>query len=202
MSIISTYTRICEKLMQPLAKTGISPSAITLVSLALGAGAGFFLWKGRFFAALIMLFLAGITDSFDGALARISGRTTKFGAVLDSTVDRVVEFAIIGGIFLYLCDANPAICKTAGIMALTAYATSVWVSYVKARAEGVGVSPAVGILQRRGRIVLTVLAVTGAGIFNQYVEKIFVYYMGTLSAGCIITVAQRMAATKKMLNRR
>ena len=202
MSIVSTYTKLCEFAVKPLAKTKITPSAITLLSLFVGLAAGFFVYRGNFVAAFVLLLFAGILDSFDGALARVSGRTTKFGAVLDSTVDRIVEFGLVMGIFLFISHTSPQDTKNAAIWAMTAYSASVWVSYVKARAEGVGVSPAVGILQRRHRIILIGLAVLLAAISKNWATKIFFCLFYILTAGCVITVIQRLVRTKNFSNRR
>ena len=202
MSVINLYTKCCEVVVIPLAKMGFTPSAITLVSLILGIVAGCLIAMGKFWLALAFVFLAGITDSLDGALARISGKVTKFGAVLDSTVDRVVELAIIVGIYYFVAESQPQKTFSAGMLSLLAYSAAVWVSYVKARAEGVGVSPAVGIFQRRHRIVLTVLGVAAAGIFPKTAVKIFMAYLYVLLAGCVITVLQRLVKTKRMLQNR
>ncbi len=199
MNFISTYAKMCEAAVKPLSKIGITPSTITMLSLFLGLISGFLIYRGNFIAALVFLLFSGIFDSFDGALARVSGRTTKFGAVLDSTVDRIVEFSIVMGIFLFISHTSPQNTLKAAVLSMIAYSASVWVSYVKARAEGVGVSPAVGILQRRHRIALLSLALLLSAILKNCAVTTFFYLFYILTAGCMITLFQRLVRTKKLL---
>jgi len=138
-----------------VASTGITPNQITLIGFAVSILAAYY-----FFTALpiwggLLILLTGFFDMLDGAVAKVSGKVTRFGGVLDSTLDRYSDMAIIGAIVLGgLCD------PVWGILAIVG---SFMVSYVRARGETEGVRMAgVGLMERAERlIVLTVAALIG-----------------------------------------
>jgi CDP-diacylglycerol--glycerol-3-phosphate 3-phosphatidyltransferase len=137
---------------------GMSPAALTLVGLALSAAAGVFAAVGAFGAAGVLYLASGALDVLDGRVARSSKRDTPAGALLDSVCDRWAEFATLGGIAFSL-RSNPS-----GVVAvLLATAGSQMVSYTRARAEALGASPALGLMQRSERIVICGIGLLVAG---------------------------------------
>lgn len=134
-----------------VARTGIDPNTITLFGLALNVLAGLVIAGGSFVGGGALFLLASATDSIDGAVARASGRTSSFGAFLDSLADRYAESAILVGLLVRLELVGDALLVVAAALALVG---SLLVSYARARAEGLGVDCEVGLLQRPERVVL------------------------------------------------
>ena len=81
--------RITSPVVRILSKSGVTPNALTLTNLALNIVAAYFIATGHFIVGGVLILVSGLFDLLDGALARFSKKTTKFGAVLDSTVDRI-----------------------------------------------------------------------------------------------------------------
>jgi CDP-diacylglycerol---glycerol-3-phosphate 3-phosphatidyltransferase len=148
------------KLMQPVVnsfvKHRLNPNLLTTLSLIICVVAALTYARGVLYLAGIFLLLGGIFDMVDGAVARASNRVTRFGALLDSTLDRYSEILVFFGIGIYFVDNFEASSIGLWIMMAVffAIAGSVMVSYVRARAEGLGFECKVGVLQRPERVVL------------------------------------------------
>lgn len=138
-----------------LAQTGISPNALTIISPILTLGALWFLVTGQFLFAGFVIAFTSAFDMLDGALARTTNQVSKFGAFLDSTLDRVSEVLILFGLLLYYQRVSPGGVEIPLIYA--AITGSVLISYVRARAEALDYDCKVGLLERPERIVLIVL---------------------------------------------
>jgi CDP-diacylglycerol--glycerol-3-phosphate 3-phosphatidyltransferase len=136
-----------------LNRLGITPDAMTLIGLAgnlFGAG---MLAMGHISLGGMVVLLMGPLDALDGTMARLRGKTTRFGAFLDSVTDRYSELSILGGLLIYyIRQQNWLAC---GLIYLAA-AGSVLVSYVKARAESLDFEAKVGILTRVERYIVLV----------------------------------------------
>jgi CDP-diacylglycerol--glycerol-3-phosphate 3-phosphatidyltransferase len=160
--------RVVRGLAEPVARAfgrlGLSPNHLTLIGFAISAGGGLAAATEAWLVAGILVIGGGVFDLFDGALARATGRTSPFGALMDSSFDRWGEAIVYGGIATGLASA--------GIVAGTALASlaagsSFLVSYVRARAEGLGFSPgsgmaAVGLAPREVRLVIVTLGLLAA----------------------------------------
>lgn len=167
-----------------LVKIKIHPNLVTLLSLLLGIVAFLFYWQGIFWAGAIFLFLCGIFDTFDGEIARQTNRVTKIGGFLDSTADRINEFLIYLGLFLYYYSHE----TYALFWIFTAMFGSMMVSYTRARGEGLGISPQVGFFERFTRILLLIIA-------SFLGEHIMIYVLVLLTLGTIQTMIQRIIYT-------
>lgn len=110
-------------------------------------------------ALLVIAF--SLFDMLDGQVARLGNMTTRFGAMYDSILDRYCEFATLGGICFYLFKCNHL---TGALLTFIALMGSIMVSYVRARAEGLGIECKMGFMQRPERVVLTVIALLATGI--------------------------------------
>ena len=152
-----------------LQRLGVRPAAITLFGLALSVLAAYFAAIGIFWAAGIIAAFSSVSDMFDGALARRTNSVSKRGALLDSVADRAQEGIILLGLLIhYTSDQSaeqfgtiPSLIDTEQLVAIlifTAFAGSFMVSYVRARAEGLGVSGTSGFLTRPERVVITAVA--------------------------------------------
>lgn len=186
--------RLTSPIVAMLSKSGITPNILTLANLALNIGAASVIATGHFLLGGALILVAGVFDLLDGALARATKRTTKFGAVLDSTVDRISEAATLCGLLVWYVHQEDATLEI--VLILAVLIGSFLVSYIRARAEGLGWQCQVGLFTRAERVI--VLAV------GLLVSRIFVY--GVFVALCIlavfvfVTVVQRLVYVWKQEN--
>lgn len=133
-----------------LARLGVSPNGLTLLGLVVAGASAYLLSVGLLWAGGIVLLASGVFDLFDGALARATGRASRFGALLDSVVDRVSEMVVLLGLLILYIQSSSA---EGLVLVYLALAGSVLVSYLRARAEGLGIECRVGIMTRPERVV-------------------------------------------------
>jgi phosphatidylglycerophosphate synthase len=142
----------CKDILAPLARvlssSRVDPNAITILGFIPAAAAGFVFARGMVRLGGVFIAVSGVFDLMDGLVARVGNKQTKFGALLDSTVDRYAEAVI----FIGLAVLFRGTASLYGV--ILALAGSLMVSYVKARAEGLGFSCEVGIAQRPERMLI------------------------------------------------
>lgn len=146
-----------------LARTGIDPNYLTAAGLLLACAVGWVLAAGYLFLGGFLVLLSGAFDLLDGAVARASGRTTKFGALLDSTFDRLSEGAIFVGLLAYYADSGSYL---EIILVGAAIIGSMATSYVRARAESLGIDCEVGIFTRPERVVVLAIGLIFYPVYN------------------------------------
>lgn len=165
------YTLI-NPIIKGMIKMGITPNMVTTIGFVGNVVAAFlfihasqltpisigFSWIG--WGGAILLF-SGLFDMMDGRLARLGNMSTTFGAFWNSTLDRYSELFSLFGITLYLMTASGI---WAGVITFLALVGSIMVSYVRARAEGLGIECKVGLMQRPERVVVTALAAIITGL--------------------------------------
>ena len=134
-----------------VAKTGISPNIITAVGLLIALVTAWVLYTGHFFLGGFLVLVSGAFDMLDGAVARISGGGTRFGAVLDSTFDRLSEAALFLGLLAFYAEQSSF---QEVVLVGAALVGSMMTSYVRARAEGLGLKCEVGLFTRPERVIL------------------------------------------------
>jgi CDP-diacylglycerol--glycerol-3-phosphate 3-phosphatidyltransferase len=135
-----------------LVRIGVSPDAVTLLGTAgVVAGSVAFAARGQLVAATIVITLCCLLDVLDGAMARARGATTRFGALLDSAMDRVADGAIFGALVWWQATTGQ---QGIAVVTLVCLVGGQIVSYVKARAEGLGFTANVGIAERMERLIL------------------------------------------------
>ncbi len=143
--------------LRPLARIfnamGLHPNHITLSGLLFFGISGYFAGINRWKIALLLVIAGALFDGLDGVLARESGKKTTFGAILDSSCDRLTEIFLIAGLTVFYCN-NPIHGYWGVFLCFSGICGSLMVSYVKARCEGVGIPCNRGILQRPERIIL------------------------------------------------
>jgi CDP-diacylglycerol--glycerol-3-phosphate 3-phosphatidyltransferase len=164
----------------------IHPNVITVSSLVLACIAFFFYRQGTFWAGAIFLFWCGIFDTFDGEIARRRNMISKLGSFLDSTVDRINEFIVYFGLYFYYFDRAAYV----QFWILLAIFGSMMVSYTRARGEGLGISPQVGIFERFTRILLLII---GSVLGTRYMPYVIII----LGVGTIETTIQRIIFVKR-----
>ena len=183
-----------EPVAKAFARTGLTPNAFTLIGLVVGVVAALLFAYGMQLRAGFVLIICGFFDFIDGAVARVVGRETAFGGVLDSVVDRYVDFLIFAGIIYAfinggLAEAGLLPGWTWGILAIVG---SLMVSYTRARAEAAGSGKLdVGVAERGERIII--LAVGALIGYTQYAVVLIVILTH-------LTVAQRLFAAKLRLS--
>jgi CDP-diacylglycerol--glycerol-3-phosphate 3-phosphatidyltransferase len=147
-----TFKNILDPIAGFLLKIGLTPNSITLLGVALSAGAAVLIGFGYITWAGALIVVAAPMDALDGSMARLKGITSSFGAFLDSVTDRYSEMIILGGLlFYYLQRPSPLL---PSLLVFLSAIGSIMVSYTKARAESLGYSAKVGILTRVERVLL------------------------------------------------
>ncbi len=163
-----------------LARLGLSPNALTLLGLALVGGSAYLVSTGHFLLAGVLLLVSGAFDILDGVLARGTNRVTAFGGLLDSVSDRIGEAGMFLGLLVFYLSPTM---KAELILVYLALAGSFMVSYLRARAEGLGIECNVGVMTRPERLFLLALGL----IINQVP-----IILGIIVALTLVTSAQRV----------
>jgi CDP-diacylglycerol--glycerol-3-phosphate 3-phosphatidyltransferase len=178
--------RITSPIVGILSKSGITPNTLTLTNLVLNIVAAYVIATGHFLLGGVLILGSGLFDLLDGALARFTKQTTKFGAVLDSTVDRISEAATLCGLLIWYVPQEGATLEIALILAVLI--GSFLVSYIRARAEGLGWQCQVGLFTRAERVIVLAIGL----LVNQiFVHSVFVA-LCVLAVFVFITVIQRL----------
>jgi CDP-diacylglycerol---glycerol-3-phosphate 3-phosphatidyltransferase len=183
------FVRLFRPLIQALARTPVTPNMITVFgTLGVAAASLSMMPLGWLFpgAATATVFI--FTDMLDGQLARIKGDSGKYGAFLDSTMDRFGDAAIFGGIIIWFIRSHQPVLA---VVALFCLAGGLCVSYVKARAEGLGLNANVGLIERPERVLIALVAIGVEGLGLPFILAVG---MWALAAGTAWTLAQRMHA--------
>ena len=143
--------RFAEGLARFLARTGVTPNGLTLIGFCLNVAVAVVLASGALQAGGALLLLAGAFDMLDGALARVTGLSSRFGAFLDSSLDRYSEAALLFGLSF---DAVRRGDDAVALLAFAVIVGSLMVSYCRARAEGLGLTCEVGFAPRPERVLI------------------------------------------------
>ena len=180
---------VVEPIARALRRLGISPNSITVLGLASNVVVAVFVARGYLRLGGILAILANLLDAFDGALARVSGRTSSFGAFLDSTLDRFSEAVVYLGLLIYFG------LRGGRMEIILIYATvvgSLMVSYTRARAEGLGLECKVGLLTRAERVCLLIIGLV-AGVVP--------WVLWILAVLTNLTVVQRIVHVRRLTQR-
>jgi CDP-diacylglycerol--glycerol-3-phosphate 3-phosphatidyltransferase len=184
--------RVANPLVEALHRWGVTPDAVTATgTVGVVSAALVFFPQGMLFVGTLVITLFVLTDTIDGALARKRGTTSSFGAWLDSTCDRVADGAIFGALALYYADRSDT------LLAVTLFVlvASLVVSYEKARAEGLGMTCEVGIVDRPARLIAVLVAsgLVGLGVPDVLLDATL-WALAVLST---ITVVQRLLEVRR-----
>ncbi|TDB84900.1 CDP-alcohol phosphatidyltransferase family protein [Actinomadura sp. KC216] len=180
--------RVLTPVGHAVARVGPSPNAITVVgTLGVAAGALVLFPRGEFFWGTMVITAFVLFDMLDGAVARVTGKISKFGAFLDSTMDRVADAAIFSGLMIGLYRDDQELLAGVALYCLVA---GVVVSYAKARAEGLGYTCNVGIAERAERLIVALVAAGFDGLGVPFILAVALWALAALST---ITIGQRFA---------
>ena len=149
------FNKILNSISTFFLKVGLSPNFVTLIGLMGNIIASLFLSEGKFITGGVIALFSGAFDAIDGTMARLSEEANKFGCLLDSLVDRYSEMILLLGILIYFASIND---DTGIILIYLALCGSFLVSYIRARAEGLGVEVKKGILTRVERLIILVIS--------------------------------------------
>ncbi len=178
-------SRITNPLVGILSKSRLKPNTLTFIELAISIGAAYAIATSYFLLGGILVLVSGLFDLLDGALARFTKQSTKFGAILDSTIDRLSEAAIFCGLLVWYM---PKVATLEIVLIFAALIGSFLVSYIRARAEGLGLECRVGLFTRAERVIVLAVGLLVNQVFIAlWVLVVFVY----------ITVAQRLLYLRK-----
>lgn len=142
-------------------RLGLTPNQLTVAGLLLQAGVAAVIALGQLPLAGLLLIFSAVFDAFDGTLARLTGRASRFGAFLDATIDRYAEVFTLGGLLIYFTGLPNT--RTEVLLIYAAAAGSLLVSYTRAKAESLGIACTEGILTRAERVALLVIGLLLAG---------------------------------------
>jgi CDP-diacylglycerol---glycerol-3-phosphate 3-phosphatidyltransferase len=173
-----------------LAKTSLTPNAVSVMGFLMTLGGASLIINGRFVAGGIVVIVAAAFDMLDGALARATQRVTKFGGILDSTLDRVSESVLLLSLIPFYArqQSMPGVWLV-GLALLFSYL----VSYIRARAEGAGISCEVGIFTRAERV-----AVLALGLLLSPISTVFLTgSVAVIMTFSLISASQRLYHTWK-----
>ncbi|KOU38857.1 CDP-diacylglycerol--glycerol-3-phosphate 3-phosphatidyltransferase [Streptomyces sp. WM6373] len=195
------FTRVLTPFAAFLLRRGVSPDAVTLIGTAgVVAGALVFFPRGEFFWGTITITLFVFSDLVDGNMARQAGISSRWGAFLDSTLDRVADAAIFGGLALWYAGSgnDNALCA----VAIFCLASGQVVSYTKARGESIGLPVAVnGLIERAERLVISLVAAGLSGLQTfgapSWIGVLLPIALWVVAAGSLVTLIQRVVTVRR-----
>ncbi len=175
---------LADPLGRILAKTRIPPNAVTILGFLLIIVVAWVLSEGHFFIGGFLVLIVSCSDFIDGAMARAMGKATRFGALLDSSLDRYSEAALLFGLFWFYAHEQAT---TQMILIFATIVGSLIVSYVRARAEGLGLDAEVGIMRRTLRIITLSL-----GLILSPIEPALLVILWILAISTNLTALYRL----------
>jgi len=195
--------RIIDAMVRWLALGHINPNILTVIGVALNVGCGVLFGMGWFFSAGVALIVANLFDMLDGQVARLSGRVTRFGGFLDSSLDRLSDMVVFVGLMVFYARDLPFHSTLNVFLAGAGLMGSVMVSYASARAESLIPKCDVGFLRRPERVVLFIIGAlsTHPGSTNFFANRMPAV-LWVLAVGSYWTFAHRMYHTWRELNRK
>jgi CDP-diacylglycerol--glycerol-3-phosphate 3-phosphatidyltransferase len=177
---------LIDPIVDLLARSGVTPNMLTVGGVAGNGVAAVLCAAGEFLPAGLVMLAFSLLDLLDGALARATNRATAFGSVFDAVMDRVSEAAVLFGLLVWFSDRGG---RTEELLVFVALAGSMLVSYVRARAEIVGLRMREGVFTRAERVAL----LSGALIVEPLWADIVTAALWVLALLTVTTAAQRLA---------
>ncbi|MEI8223201.1 MAG: CDP-alcohol phosphatidyltransferase family protein [Actinomycetes bacterium] len=190
-SLRAPVTRIITPVCRGLLRLGLSANAVSAMG-AMGSlvSAIYFFSRGKFFLGVVITLIFVLSDALDGTMARLSDTGSKWGALLDSTLDRITDAAVLGSLAYWLSQTNDRLLP----VVLTALVCGNLVSYIKARAESLGIECNGGFAERTERLVITFISLALAGLSIPFALAIG---MWILAFATLFTTMERLAIVYK-----
>lgn len=191
------FARLLRPVGEALARTPITPNMITAIgTVGVAVGALWLFPTGHLFAGTLVCWGFAMFDMLDGLLARMKGTSGAWGAFLDSTLDRIGDSAVFGGLAIYLARDHQPVLACVALFCLVAGSM---VSYARAKAEGIGVRADVGVAERSERLVLVLVV---AGLTGLGVPFVLAIGLWVLAVGSTVTFVQRVLVVRKAVGPR
>jgi CDP-diacylglycerol--glycerol-3-phosphate 3-phosphatidyltransferase len=175
---------ITQPVVKLLAKTPLTPNAVSWLGFLITVGAAALIGTNHLLAAGVVVLFAGIFDMLDGALARATGKVTRFGGVLDSMLDRLSEAALLLGILVIYVRGQQV---GESILVGLALTSSMTVSYLRSRIEALGIECKVGLFTRPERVIVLAL-----GLMLSQFQYVLVIALSIITFFSLITAGQRL----------
>lgn len=194
----ATVSKVTEPIGRGLLRLGLTPDGVTVIgTVGVVAGSVGLIATGHLFPGTMVVTFFVIFDLFDGAMARVRGYGTPFGVVLDASCDRIADAALFGSIAFFAFSGAGS--DHLGVAALLAFGASQVVSYIKARADSVGLPIKGAIAERAERNVLGLVGTGLAGLGVPYVLEILLWILAAASVATVIQrlIQVRMAAVRQ-----
>ena len=188
--LTSGYLKLIDPVADWLVERGVHPNAITIAGTIFMIAGGVLYGTGHIMIGGWLLSMTAFPDVLDGTVARRSGKSSQFGAFLDSTLDRVADGAVLGGLAVFYALNTPHRNLVMVIVCIAAIIGSFMTSYTRARAEALGLDAKVGTMQRPERVVLLSAPQALFGLFFNGWPLMIIIVILTVTAW--ITVVQRM----------
>jgi CDP-diacylglycerol--glycerol-3-phosphate 3-phosphatidyltransferase len=180
--VIADY--FTQPIVRLLSRTPLTPNTVTWLGFCLTIIAGALIVTGHLLAAGVVVLVAGFFDMLDGALARVTERITRFGAILDSTLDRLSEAVLLLSLLaVFVREQQFASSLLVGIALLG----SLMVSYIRARMEGLGIECKAGLFTRPERVIILAL-----GLLLSQFDHALIAALGLISILSFYTVVERL----------
>ncbi len=196
--MLNNYRATIGKVVAPtgraLVRMGVTADVITVIgTIGATASALVFLTRGMWFTGAFLVWMFVMLDMIDGAVARAAGTSSKFGALLDSSCDRVADAAIFGALAWYFARHDRPWSLAAALLCLVLGSLT---SYIRARAEGLGLTASVGFAERAERLIIVLVGtgVSGSFLGIPYAQDVSLW---VLVAASTVTVGQRVATVWK-----
>lgn len=194
------FTRVLTPFATFLLRRGVSPDTVTLIGTGgVVAGALVFYPRGEFFWGTVVITLFVFSDLVDGNMARQAGVSSRWGAFLDSTLDRVADAAIFGGLALWYAGGGDNLVLCA--VTIFCLASGQVVSYTKARGESIGLPVAVnGLVERAERLVISLVACGFAGLHKfgvPGIQWLLPIALWLVAVGSLVTLVQRVITVRR-----
>jgi len=199
MTILSEFRKTtAHNFTQPavrfLARLSITPSTLTWIGFLITIGAAVLASQGHLIIAGFVVLFAGFFDMLDGALARYTKQTSRFGALLDSTLDRLSDGALLIGILAFFAGEK----STTGILlAGIALLGSLTVSYIRAKGEEMGLECRIGLFTRPERVVVLAL-----GLLLGHIDYALIIALAITAVLSFVTIGQRVIHLQKQIKSR
>lgn len=178
--------RVVDPVARALLKMGLTPDGMTMIGTAgVSATAIFFYPRGALFVGTLAITAFIFSDLLDGTMARLSGKSSKWGAFVDSTLDRVADAAIFGSLLVYYQHEDSSL----ALLTLIALVGGALIPYIKARAEALGLVCTGGLAERTERLIVILVTTGFSGLGVPYIAAIGLWL---LVAATLITLVQRM----------
>ncbi|MGW6276132.1 phosphatidylinositol phosphate synthase [Kribbella sp. NPDC055071] len=192
------WTKVITPIANLLLKLGVSADAVTLVgTIGVVAAALIFFPRGQLWLGVVIITCFVFSDLLDGTMARTSGTSSKWGSYLDSTLDRLGDGAIFGGLVIYYANSDEGGSKLMAAVTLWALVMGATTSYARAKAESLGLKASGGLAERADRLVSVLVIAFFSDVFNLPILLKIVLW--ALAIASTITVFQRTMSVRKQV---